>query len=555
LTNPSESLLTYSRIASGEWSPDDSKILVELGGGTNSNLYWLDIGTKIYEPFTSYYGAERIGDWHPDPNDHRIAFGSTGGNGIDCSASYLHILEYDPLNYSVIEEKAITDENGNKILGGCNHGVSWSPDGEKLLFIDYPTQSLVTVNIDGTGKEILREFPHGVYLGGWSPDGSWVTFCAGTPEFPYSSEGFEIFVMPVDTSLGIDPINISNLPGADCIPKWGNINSPPEIFVDEAILTISEGETALNNGDVIDPDGDPITLTASIGTATNHGDETWSWSYKTNDGPAETQTVTVVADDGNGGVAEVNFELVVNNVRPTVHSITVPIDPIPIGQPASADATFSDPAGDYDKPYTCTVNYRDSTGEHQGVVNEYLCVGPAHYYTQPGIYRPIVTVTDKDGDPGYLEAPDMIVVYDPDGGFVTGGGWIWSSPGAYKPDTTLEGKANFGFVSKYKKGASIPTGNTEFQFKAGDLNFHSSSYDWLVVTGSDYARFKGSGTINGDLAPNGEEYKFMIWAGDGDPDTFRIKIWYEVDGVETVVYDNGTDQEIGGGNIVVHTKK
>jgi hypothetical protein len=121
--------------------------------------------------------------------------------------------------------------------------------------------------------------------------------------------------------------------------------------------------------------------------------------------------------------------------------------------------------------------------------------------------------------------------------------------GAYKPDPTLEGKATFGFVSKYKKGADIPTGNTEFQFQAGDLNFHSTSYDWLVVTGSDYAKFKGAGTINGE-----GDYKFMLWAGDGDPDTFRMKIWWEDGGGEHVVYDNGMDQAISGGNIVVHKK-
>lgn len=37
-----------------------------------------------------------------------------------------------------------------------------------------------------------------------------------------------------------------------------------------------------------------------------------------------------------------------------------------------------------------------------------------------------------------------------------------------------------------------------------------------------------------------------------DEDTFRIKIWYEDDGAETVVYDNCFDQTIGGGNIQVH---
>jgi len=113
------------------------------------------------------------------------------------------------------------------------------------------------------------------------------------------------------------------------------------------------------------------------------------------------------------------------------------------------------------------------------------------------------------------------------------------------------GKASFGFVSKYKKGANVPEGNTEFRFQAADLNFHSSSYDWLVVTGSDYAKFKGTGTINGS-----GDYKFQLWAGDHDPDTFRIKIWEEDElDNETVIYDNGMDQAIGGGSIVVHTSK
>lgn len=40
--------------------------------------------------------------------------------------------------------------------------------------------------------------------------------------------------------------------------------------------------------------------------------------------------------------------------------------------------------------------------------------------------------------------------------------------------------------------------------------------------------------------------------GVGQPAT----LWTEDSaGVQTDVYDNGTDQAIGGGNIVVHTKK
>ena len=131
-----------------------------------------------------------------------------------------------------------------------------------------------------------------------------------------------------------------------------------------------------------------------------------------------------------------------------------------------------------------------------------------------------------------------------------------SPEGAYTADPTLTGKANFGFVSKYQKGATVPTGTTEFQFKVANLNFHSDSSEWLVVTGSNYAKFKGVGTINGDGF-----YKFQTWAGDeigpNGSDTFRIRIWLEdeLTGDENVVYDNGSDQDIAGGSIVVHTEK
>lgn len=160
---------------------------------------------------------------------------------------------------------------------------------------------------------------------------------------------------------------------------------------------------------------------------------------------------------------------------------------------------------------------------------------------------------------GCVEAEAMIVVFDPDGGFVTGGGWIDSPSGAYAVDPALTGKANFGFVAKYKKGKSTPDGNTEFQFKAGDLKFSSTTYDWLIVNQNDAnAQFKGTGTINGDPAPSGSDFRFMVWAGDGDPDaddTFRIKIWWDDGGSAVLVYDNGTSQPITRGNITIHDGK
>ena len=80
---------------------------------------------------------------------------------------------------------------------------------------------------------------------------------------------------------------------------------------------------------------------------------------------------------------------------------------------------------------------------------------------------------------------------------------------------------------------------------------HSSGYEWLVVTGDDTAQYKGVGTVNGAVAPNGTLYHFMVWAGDGEPDTFRIRIWWEDSGQETELYDSETTI-LGGGSIVIH---
>ena len=177
--------------------------------------------------------------------------------------------------------------------------------------------------------------------------------------------------------------------------------------------------------------------------------------------------------------------------------------------------------------------------------------------TEVGVYTITATLSASSGD---LSADWLLVLYDPSAGFVTGGGWIDSPEGAYSRDPTLAGKATFGFVSRYKKGATVPTGNTEFIFHVANLEFHSCSYDWMVISGKT-AKFKGTGTIRGLEG----EYAFMLTATDGDskdnPDLFRIKIWNK--NPEELVYDNKidlADTEFGGtalsgGSIIVHKSK
>lgn len=250
------------------------------------------------------------------------------------------------------------------------------------------------------------------------------------------------------------------------------------------------------------------------------------------------------------------FVIVEDIQSPVIIDIQAPSEPIPVGSLSSVVVTYED-----NNLTTAEIYWGDEGVEPEPGTIISNTISWDHTYATTGVYEVNVRLVDAVGHTAE-DSYQYIVVYDPSSGFVTGGGWIDSPVGASTlyPDAT--GKANFGFESKYDKKTKMPIGNTEFQFKAGDLNFNSNAYDWLVIAGSK-AMFKGEGTING--AGN---YKFLISATDGDmkgdgEDRFRIKIWEELaEDVENVIYDNQIGESddadpstsIGGGSIVIHTK-
>jgi hypothetical protein len=171
-------------------------------------------------------------------------------------------------------------------------------------------------------------------------------------------------------------------------------------------------------------------------------------------------------------------------------------------------------------------------------------VAGEHLYTAPGTYTVRLTLQDNFGNQDASEY-QFVVVYDPSGGALLGGGGIDSPPGAYRPDPAVDGALAFGFFARYERGQRFPTGRAEIHLKGADLNFQSTSFDWLVISGG-YAWLKGSGLVNGQPG-----YKILIWAQDGSPDTFRVRIWQVVSGVEVVLYDNGFAQPIAAGKIMI----
>jgi PKD repeat protein len=136
-----------------------------------------------------------------------------------------------------------------------------------------------------------------------------------------------------------------------------------------------------------------VALSASIGTVTKSGTNngTWTWSFQTSDGPS-TYTVTITANDGNGGITNTTFSLAVNNVAPVVEITGAPSSS-PEGSAISLGSSVSDPsqadtAAGFTYFWTVTKN-----GALAGSGS-----GPTFTFTPAdnGTYGLTLNITDKD---------------------------------------------------------------------------------------------------------------------------------------------------------------
>ena len=297
-------------------------------------------------------------------------------------------------------------------------------------------------------------------------------------------------------------------------------------------------------------EGDTLTLDASASSDPEGGVLTYAWDLD-NDGLYDdatgvtaqktfadngTFTVGLRVTDSDGLSVTDTVTITVANLSPTITSITAPVSPVQLGTTVNVSAAFTDPG--MADTFMAVWTWDDGTTS-SGTVTNHSVTG-SHLYAAPGVYTVKLTVTDDDGGAG-TSTFQYVVVYDPTGGFVTGGGWF--------TDPATGSKAHFGFNPKYQKNTTIPKGETEF--KLSGITFKSTTHDWLVINGTK-AQFKGSGTINGT-----GDYNFLVTVIDSSPDKIRIRIWNLAG---QVIYDNqmGASDDaipntaIGGGSIVIH---
>ncbi len=297
--------------------------------------------------------------------------------------------------------------------------------------------------------------------------------------------------------------------------------------------TLNEGSTYTATGSFTDPDSTSWTATVDYGDGSGSQPLTLAGTnfslnhiYK----DSGIYTVTVSITDNQGATGTGTAAITVNNVAPTVGTITVATSPVQVNTAITASANFTDP-GVLDT-HTASWNWGDSNIT-AGTVTESNGSGSVsnnHTYTAAGVYTITITLTDNDGGVG-TATYQYIAVFDPNAGFLTGSGKYSSQAGWEIQNPQATGEVKFGTEAKYTTG-NTPQGKCKIDFKAGNLLFNSTSFQWLVVNGTK-ATLKGSGTVNGS-----GNYTILLSVIDGSStggqSLIRVKI---TDPSNNVIYD------------------
>ena len=421
---------------------------------------------------------------------------------------------------------------------GGRSGSLWDTSPAAFTLIVQPSDStppVITPNISGT-------------LGnnGWYVSNVVVTWTISDPESPYT-----IIEGCVNTTINTDTAGTTLTCKASS--AGGTSSASVTIKRDATPPTISGSRTPDANANGWNNTDVTVSFTCSDGLS---GIDSCSGPTVLSGEGAGQSVIGTAVDKAGNSASETVSGINIDKTPPSLSNLMANPNPAAVKTAVTLSATVGDALSG-----VAAVVYEYSLDGGSTWVPAIATSSPWSVVIGPFAEAHVIMVRAHSEDAaGNRSSEDAILlaVYDPSGGFVTGGGWINSPAGAYAADPTLAGKATFGFVAKYQKGANVPVGNTEFQFHVANFRFKSTVYEWLVVAGAK-AQFKGSGTVNG-----AGDYGFMLTAidgqvnGGGGVDKFRIKIWDKSTGA--IVYDNQMGESdtadpvtaVMGGSIVIH---
>lgn len=317
-----------------------------------------------------------------------------------------------------------------------------------------------------------------------------------------------------NTSLINQPISLTiNPPGAD--------TTPPLI-----ISTVSPMPNGAGWNNSI-----PVTVTWNVSDPESGIATSTNCDATVINAPTLGTTVTCSAVNGAGLSSSASVLVKIDISAPVTSNALATPDPVIVNTDVTITATVTDTGGSHVASSEFQVDggpFDDLAGAFgSDTVNVSLTL-PASatpLLQTPGVHNICVRGTDFADNIGAVQCV-LFAVYDPNGGFATGGGGANSPAGADLANPSGSGPVTFAFNPKYlPNNPTVPSGDLEFHYNAGNIVFKSTSWDFLVVTNGNHGQAQGTGTINGSTVC---KFSLDAWNASfqpGNVDAFGLTIF------------------------------
>lgn len=192
-------------------SPDGEKIVFASDRDGTSRIYVVNVDGSGLVKLTNEAAGDLSPRWSPD--GEQIAFSRTGS---------LYIMDSDGGNV-----RRLTEAEPEASAPPCKAGAflgGWSPDGTQLTFYAASATrglgQICVIGADGSGLTVVASEPPTYHVEpSWSPDGEWIVyrFIDDGPTSAPEDDNHEIYLVKPD---GTSRTNLTNNLATDIEPSW-----------------------------------------------------------------------------------------------------------------------------------------------------------------------------------------------------------------------------------------------------------------------------------------------------------------------------------------------